>query len=269
MFWFLFSSFFIKCVFLSHHVIWKQFLPTAGFAFTKLVNTANGRPGTMRSSPEEPCPHPLGSRSEADSGSRTSLIKTKGVLPQASHTAFPASEGQRVLRGAGGEDKFSECSADKIDQMHVRLPAARRACACGGPTSAGHQRLLAHGRPLLAPRPPKPVREGESQKSTDWALREDECLPRCAPLRQVSTRMQPERRPGSGRRGPERSGLGALAQPVPAAAGARETALPGFTNQHGLLWADRPRAQCEPEYGAGDAARAPGTPSCLGRSAVL
>lgn len=34
MFCFLFCSFFIKYVFLSHNVIWKQFLPTAGFAFT-------------------------------------------------------------------------------------------------------------------------------------------------------------------------------------------------------------------------------------------
>ena len=33
MFCFLFCSFFIQCVFLSHNVIWKQFLPTAGFAF--------------------------------------------------------------------------------------------------------------------------------------------------------------------------------------------------------------------------------------------
>ena len=33
MFRFLFCSFFIQCVFLSHNVIWKQFLPTAGFAF--------------------------------------------------------------------------------------------------------------------------------------------------------------------------------------------------------------------------------------------
>lgn len=34
MFCFWFCSFLIKCVFLSHNVIWKQFLPTAGFAFT-------------------------------------------------------------------------------------------------------------------------------------------------------------------------------------------------------------------------------------------
>lgn len=34
MFWFLFCSPFIMRVFLSHNVIWKQFLPTAGSAFT-------------------------------------------------------------------------------------------------------------------------------------------------------------------------------------------------------------------------------------------
>ncbi|XP_032148816.1 uncharacterized protein LOC116561152 [Sapajus apella] len=111
--------------------------------------------------------------------------------------------------------------------MQARLPAARRACACRGPTSAVHQRFGAHGRPLSAPPPPKPVREDESPKSTDWAFREDECLPRCAPRRQVSTQMQPERLPGSGRGGPERRGLRALAQPVPSAAGVTNTACSG------------------------------------------
>lgn len=154
---------------------------------SQLVNTANGRPGTMRSSPEEPCPHPLGSRSEAYRGSLHKPHQNRGRPPAGDPHCIPRLRGSTCSSG----EKFSECFADKIDQMQARLPAAGAACACGGPTSAGHQRLGVRGRPLSAPPPPKPVREGKTPKSTDWAVKEDECLPKSAPRGQVSTQMQP------------------------------------------------------------------------------
>ncbi|XP_032609272.1 uncharacterized protein LOC116809530 [Hylobates moloch] len=190
---------------------------------SQLVNTANARPGTMRSSLEEPCPHPLGSRSEAYRGSLHKPHQNRGRPPVGDPHCTPRLRGSTCTSG----EKFSECFAHKIDQMQARLPAAGAACACGGPTSAGHQRLGVRGRPLSAPPPPKPVREDKSPKSTDWAFKEDECLPKSAPRGKVSTQMQPERRPGSGRRGPESSGLQARVQPVAPAARAQEAALPG------------------------------------------
>lgn len=130
---------------------------------SQLVNTAHGRPGTMRSSPEEPCSHRLGSPSEAYRGSPHKPHQNRGRPPAGDPHCIPRFRGSTCSSGK----KFSECFADKIDQMQAGLPAARAACACGGPTSVGHQRLGGRRRPLSAPPPPKPVREDKSPKSTD------------------------------------------------------------------------------------------------------
>lgn len=99
MFWFLFCSSFIRHAFLSHNVIWKQFLPTAGSAFTigkhvkwKTVEDAETRSGAAS-------PPRLARVLRLIWGLRTSLIKTQSVFKQASLIAFPSSEGQHVLWG--------------------------------------------------------------------------------------------------------------------------------------------------------------------------
>lgn len=120
MFCFLFCSFLIKCVFLSHNVIWKQFLPTAGFAFT-IGKHVKGKAGKMPSVTREPLPHPLGSRSEADLGSLHKPHQNRECLQTSGPHGHPSSRGSACSLG----EKFSECFADKIDQMQTRLPAAK------------------------------------------------------------------------------------------------------------------------------------------------
>lgn len=97
MFWFLFCSSFIIRVFLSHNVIWKQFLPTAGSAFGigkhvkwKAVEDSETRQRSCFSA----C---LARVLRLIWGLLTSLIKTQSVFKQATRTAFPSSEGQHVL----------------------------------------------------------------------------------------------------------------------------------------------------------------------------
>ena len=91
--------FFIKCVFLSHNVIWKQFLPTAGFAFT-IGKHVKWKAGKMPSITREPFPHPLGSRSEAYLGSQHKLHQNRERL-QTSHPpcTLSPSEGPHVRWG--------------------------------------------------------------------------------------------------------------------------------------------------------------------------
>lgn len=132
MFCFLFCSFLIKCVFLSHNVIWKQFLPTAGFAFT-IGKHVEGRAGKTRRVTREPPPQPLGSRSEAYRGLRTSLIKPEDVFTQTTRTALPPPEGQRVLWGRhflnASQIKLIRCRPDcQLPSSPGRMwrPAQRR-----------------------------------------------------------------------------------------------------------------------------------------------
>lgn len=99
MFWFLFCSSFIIRVFLSHNVIWKQFLPTAGSAFRigkhvkwKAVEDAETRQRSR-------FPARLACVLTLIWGLHTSLIKTQSVFKQATCITFPSSEGQHVLWG--------------------------------------------------------------------------------------------------------------------------------------------------------------------------
>lgn len=98
MFCFLFCSFLIKCVFLSHNVIWKQFLPTAGFAFP-IGKHIKWKAGKIRVSPESLFPTRLAHVLRLILGLCTSLIKTENVFKRATYTAIPPSEGQHVLWG--------------------------------------------------------------------------------------------------------------------------------------------------------------------------
>lgn len=149
MFCFLFRSFLIKCVFLSHNVIWKQFLPTAGFAFT-IGKHGKGKAGKMRSVTREPPPHPLGSPSEAYLGSLHKPQQSRDVFKQAAHTAVPPPEGQHAL---GGE--CSGCFADKTDQMQTRLPAA----TLSGPPVQANPVPTARVQARLLRVPGEPLRE--------------------------------------------------------------------------------------------------------------
>lgn len=121
MLWFLFCSSFIIRVFLSHNVIWKQFLPTAGSAFRigkhvkwKAVEDAETRQ-TSR------LPARLARVLRLIWGPGTSLVRTQECLQTGNVHYIPFFRGSTCSLG----EKFSECLADKIDQMQARSPAAK------------------------------------------------------------------------------------------------------------------------------------------------
>lgn len=91
------AAFLIKCVFLSHNVIWKQSLPTAGSAFT-IGKHGKGKAGTVRGVTREPPPRPLGSRSEAYRGLCTGLIRARSAFKQAAR-GHPSSGGSACSWG--------------------------------------------------------------------------------------------------------------------------------------------------------------------------
>lgn len=121
MFWFLFCSSFIIRVFLSHNVIWKQFLPTAGSAFRIGKHVKWKTVEDSGDSAEELLLRLLGSRSEAYLGSPHKPHQNPECLQTGSLRRIPFFRGSTCSL----VEKFSECLADKIDQMQARSPAAK------------------------------------------------------------------------------------------------------------------------------------------------
>lgn len=182
MFCFLFCSFFIMRVFLSHNVIWKQFLPTAGFAFTigKHVKwKAKEDVGTHRGA----FPPPLGSRSEAYLGSLHKPHQNRECLQTGDPHSFPPSEGQHVLWGRN----FLNILQIKLIRCRPDCQLPRSACHMWRP---GKQRLprvtttMVQSEPLrprgglpgravpsraAATKAHKDRRQDKSPKSTQWS----------------------------------------------------------------------------------------------------
>lgn len=178
------TAFFIKCVFLSHNVIWKQFLPTAGFAFTigKHVKWKAGDDAERhrRSLSPTRLAHVL----RLILGLCTSLIKTENVFKQATHTAFPPSGGQHVLWGRNFlntlQIKLIRCRPDcqpprswssmwrPTEHRLPQVPTVLVPSGLPGPT-----RSLSEGMAFPAPLPPEPIQD-QSPENTDLVIKEDE-----------------------------------------------------------------------------------------------
>lgn len=189
MFWFLFCSSFIRCAFLSHNVIWKQFLPTAGSAFTivkhvkwKTVEDAETRSGAA----SPPC---LARVLRLIWGLRTSLIKTQSVFKQASLITFPSSEGQHVLWGRNFlnalQIKLIRCRpnrqlprsagsmwrpAHQPSRIFPAFPHLPAASISGSPGRSPQE----HGFPVLLP--PTPIQGEPEPKKTKWVIKGDHPL---------------------------------------------------------------------------------------------
>lgn len=141
----------------------------------------------MRSVTREPLPHPLGSRSEAYLGSLHKPHQNGECLQTSDPHCNLSFRGSTCSLG----EKFSECFADKIDQIQTRLPAAKlsmlhveasRAAVSqrshrpgavrtsGGPTGS-----LSDSKACPVPLSPKPIRD-KSPKCTNWVIK-NECPP--------------------------------------------------------------------------------------------
>lgn len=77
--------------------------------------------GRCRDSAEEPLPRPLGLRSDAYLGSPHKPHQNSECLQTGNVHHIPFFRGSTCSLG----EKFSECLADKIDQMQARSPAAK------------------------------------------------------------------------------------------------------------------------------------------------